>query len=106
MQKLAIVMALATTALASPAFARDGSWYVEAAGGPQLVEQSTLNITGLSPATTSVDTVRYKAGGDFDGTIGYDFGPLRLEGEVGYKRSAVNRLTSSGGTPYATTAGG
>ena len=38
MRKLAIGLALASTALASPALARDGQWYVGVEGGALLVE--------------------------------------------------------------------
>ena len=38
MRKLAVAVALASTALASPAMARDNSWYVGVGGGVMLVE--------------------------------------------------------------------
>ncbi|HEX5535627.1 MAG TPA: flagellar motor protein MotB, partial [Sphingobium sp.] len=38
MRKLALAAALATTALASPAFARDDAWYIGAHGGGMIVE--------------------------------------------------------------------
>jgi hypothetical protein len=36
MRKLAIAVALASTALASPAFARDDAWYVGIEGGASI----------------------------------------------------------------------
>ena len=42
MRKLAVAVALASTALASPAIARDNSWYVGVGGGVMLVEDGRL----------------------------------------------------------------
>ncbi len=42
MRKLAVAMALASAALASPALARDNSWYVGVEGGALLVEGYAL----------------------------------------------------------------
>src|SRR3546814_5393568 len=44
MRKLAVAVALASTALASPALARDNSWYVGVGGGVMLVEDMDLDI--------------------------------------------------------------
>jgi len=44
MRKLAIAMALASTALASPALARDNSWYVGVEGGFLIVEDSQWDV--------------------------------------------------------------
>jgi hypothetical protein len=46
-------MALATTALASPALARDKSWYVEGDAGGMIVEDQNFKIhaTGASAGT-------------------------------------------------------
>ena len=108
MRKLAITLALATTALAAPAMARDGSWYVGVEGGPSLVESQTYNVTSTTAATapnTGADSVKYKTGGDVDGIIGYDFGAFRLEGEVGYKRAGVKSLAATGAVPIADATG-
>ena len=47
MRKLAISLALASTALASPALARDNQWYVGVDGGAVIVEDPSLNIGTL-----------------------------------------------------------
>ena len=88
MRKLAIGLALASTALASPALARDGQWYVGVEGGAMLVEDLNLDFPGL-PAAGEVD---HDTGYDIDGIVGYDFGGFRLEAEVAYKSAAVNQL--------------
>ena len=91
MRKLAIGLALASTALASPALARDKQWYVGAEGGAMIVEDIDYDI-GTSNNAGSVD---HHYGYDVDGNIGYDFGAFRLETEVGYRRAAVDGYRST-----------
>ena len=56
MRKLAIGMALASTALASPALARDNSWYVEADGGAMIIEDMQFDVGAIkNGATTDSD---------------------------------------------------
>jgi len=90
MRKLAIAMALASTALATPAMARDDAWYIGVESGVMLVEDIDLDIAGVSDVAT-VDT---KYGFDVDGLIGYDFGMFRAEAEVGYKHALVDEITA------------
>jgi OmpA-OmpF porin, OOP family len=91
MRKLAIGLALASSALASPSMARDGAWYVGVDGGAMLVEDLDLDI-GAAPieATANTDT-----GYDFGGVVGYDFGGFRLEAEVGYRETDLRSFASS-----------
>ncbi|WP_235364837.1 outer membrane protein, partial [Sphingomonas sp. ERG5] len=95
MRKLAIAMALASTALATPALARDNSWYVGVEGGAMIVEDINYDIGAKADAST-VDS---KYGYDVDGVIGYDFGAFRVEAEVGYKSANVDSYRSSVTTP-------
>ena len=90
MRKLAIGLALASTALASPALARDDQWYVGVDGGVMIVEDLQLDIAGLNDAAT-LDTDK---GYDFGGVVGYDFGGFRLEAEVSYREADVDQFTS------------
>ncbi|TVV76110.1 outer membrane protein, partial [Sphingomonas solaris] len=93
MRKLAIMAALATTALAAPAMARDGAWYVGAEGGGMIVEDLKYDLTNAAGATVNnAYNVDSKYGFDVDGIVGYDFGAFRLEGEVGYKRAEVDEI--------------
>jgi OmpA-OmpF porin, OOP family len=91
MRKLAIGLALASTALASPSMARDGQWYVGVDGGAMLVEDLNLDI-GAAPieGTANTDT-----GYDFGGVVGYDFGGFRLEAETSYRESDLRSFASS-----------
>ena len=91
MRKLAIIMALASTAIAGPALARDKAWYIGVEGGGMIVENLQFDIAGLPAAAT----VKNREGFDADGIVGYDFGGFRLEGEVGYKEASVQSYTSN-----------
>ena len=93
MRKIAIVLALASTALASPTLARDNSWYVGVEGGAMIVEDIDYDI-GASTATVDHDY-----GWDVDGVVGYDFGAFRVETEVGYRRASVDGFRSTTTTP-------
>ena len=57
MRKLAIAMALASTALATPAVARDNSWYVGVEGGLMIVEDGNYDATATFGGTTVNDDV-------------------------------------------------
>jgi len=90
MRKLVIGLALASTALASPALARDGQWYVEVGGGPMIVEDLNFDInSGTDSLKADLDK-----GFDFGGTVGYDFGAFRLETEASYRKADINSITA------------
>uniref|UniRef100_UPI0038BDE955 outer membrane protein n=2 Tax=Novosphingobium TaxID=165696 RepID=UPI0038BDE955 len=95
MRKLVLGFALASTAMATPALARNDSWYVEADGGAMILENSEATIGGVENAAT----LDNKTGYDFGGIVGYDFGGFRLESEVGY-RSAQNDSLTVGNTTF------
>ncbi len=92
MRKLVIGMALASTAIASPALARDGAWYVELDGGPMIVEDIDFDVN----TTANAVTADMHTGYDFGGIVGYDFGFLRIEAEAGYRAADFNTLTATG----------
>ena len=90
MRKLAIAMALASTALATPAVARDKSAYVGIDGGVMLLNDIDYDYNdGVNPVLLGAISTHHNAGYDVDVRIGYDFGLVRLEGEVGYKRAKI-----------------
>ncbi len=103
MRKLAIALALATTALATPAVAADHTWYAGVEGGGLLVEDSTFDAqTTFRGVTTNFNNnfkIDHKKGYDLDLIGGYDFGMFRAEVEAGYKRASLSRLafTPNGG---------
>ncbi len=99
MKKLAIAVALASTAMASPALATDGAWYIGLEGGPMIVEDIDLNINDTQAASIDHDY-----GYDFGGVIGYDFGAFRLEAEGSLRRADVKSVVATGlGIPSGAT---
>jgi outer membrane protein OmpA-like peptidoglycan-associated protein/opacity protein-like surface antigen len=101
MRKLAVTLALATTALSTPALARDDAWYVGVEGGAMLVEDIKFDVGTAKEAVT----VNHKAGWDADAVVGYDFGPFRAEAEVGYRSAVVTSVNSSVSLPGRTASG-
>ena len=91
MRKLAIGLALASTALATPSMARDGQWYVGVDGGAMVVEDLKADI-GAAPIEGSLDT---DTGYDFGAVVGYDFGGFRLEAETSYREADIAGFSSS-----------
>ncbi|MFP5435582.1 MAG: flagellar motor protein MotB, partial [Alphaproteobacteria bacterium] len=82
MRKLALAAALATTALATPAMARDDSWYIGVDAGVLLVEDQNMTFSAVPPGGSVVPSIDYHKGYDVDANIGYDFGGFRLEAEA------------------------
>src|SRR3546814_5632471 len=95
MRKLALAVALASTALATPALARDNAWYVGAEGGAMIVEDFDYDISGGTLLATD-GSVDDDIGYDIDGVIGYDFGAFRAEAEVGYRRATIDHFSLDG----------
>ena len=98
MRKLAIALALASTTLATPAFARDHSPYVGLEAGGMLVEDQDFsyqdNTITIGRGIANAYTVNYGLGWDVDVIGGYDFGVFRVEGELGYKHAKVDSVTT------------
>jgi outer membrane protein OmpA-like peptidoglycan-associated protein len=83
MRKLAIAMALSSTLLATPAFARDGAMYVGGEFGAMIVEDMNVDVG----ATANAITINHEYGYDGGIFVGYDFGAFRIEGEAAYKKA-------------------
>ncbi|MEO5937708.1 MAG: OmpA family protein, partial [Sphingomonas sp.] len=90
---------LASTALATPALARDKAWYVGVEGGAMIVEDIHFDITSGATTTKNAAQVDHEYGYDVGGTVGYDFGMFRIEAEVAYKGAAVDQWRSTLRTP-------
>jgi OmpA-OmpF porin, OOP family len=91
MRNLAIGLALASTALASPSMARDGQWYVGVDGGAMILEDLDYSI-GAAPIQAVGDS---KVGYDFGGVVGHDFGGFRLEAEVSLREADLKSFSST-----------
>lgn len=89
MRKLAVTLALASTALSTPAFAKDDAWYVGVEGGAMIVEDIDYDINDGADGVVTADS---DYGWDVGGTIGYDFGGFRAEAEVSYRRASLDAL--------------
>jgi outer membrane protein OmpA-like peptidoglycan-associated protein/opacity protein-like surface antigen len=104
MRKLAIVVALSSTVLATPALARNGAWYVGGDFGATIVEDIDFDF-GLSPTIPSSSgsqiALNHEYGYDAALFVGYDLGAFRLEAEVSYKRARVDDIETSIGFPGA-----
>jgi len=93
MRKLAILAVLASSAMATPALARNDAWYIGVEGGGTIVEKTNFRINGTTAVNGGSAQSKQAIGFDADGIMGYDFGAFRLEAEVGYKRAEHDRYT-------------
>src|SRR5687767_7494175 len=108
MRKLAIVMALSSTVLATPALARDGAWYVGGDFGAVIGEDTGFDF-GLTPTVPSQDNSQVVFNHDYgyDGAlfVGYDLGSFRIEAEVAYRNADVGDIETVIALPGMNTAG-
>lgn len=100
MRKLAVALALATTALAGPVLAKDGAFYVGIEGGGIISQDADFDLKD-SAGVVYNNPIRSntKVGYDADALLGYDFGAFRSEFEVGYKSNKLDSLQVNGTTP-------
>jgi outer membrane protein OmpA-like peptidoglycan-associated protein len=91
MRKLAIALALSSTLLATPAFARDGAWYIGGEFGAMIVEDTDVDIGAVQ------DAMRLNFDYGYDGGIfvGYDLGAFRIEAEAAYKKADLESFNTS-----------
>lgn len=89
MRKLAIGLALASTVLATPALARDNSFYAGIEGGLMIVEDAKVRFEDTNQ---EIGELNFNVGFDVDVIAGYDFGVFRVEGELGYKHANLDHV--------------
>ena len=77
--------ALAATALSTPAMAMDNSWYAGIEAGLLWPQEETISADFFEGSDVDIVDREYKTGFDGDVIVGYDFGIIRLEGELAYK---------------------
>src|SRR5262249_6240347 len=99
MRKYLYLAATAAAALATPAAAHDGAFYVGADAGILFPENKDVNgsVDFTNPLRTDIGAVplgriRFKEGYDVDVNGGYDLGMFRVEGELAYKHSKVKHF--------------
>jgi len=95
---IAIFLLIAIPALAAAAPARPGP-YASAFLGVSIPKDSTITAYDASGTQQIDDSVELDPGVFVGGTGGYDFGILRLEGELSYKHSEINAVTDNFAPP-------
>lgn len=95
MRKLAIVMALSSTVLATPALARDGAMYVGGEFGAMIVEDTDIDVND-GENSLSID---HEYGYDGALFVGYDLGMFRIELEASQKKADVDGFQTSFALP-------
>ncbi|GAA4043499.1 hypothetical protein GCM10022281_25900 [Sphingomonas rosea] len=91
-----LLAAAAVAAIASPAMARDKTGYVGISAGPMIAEDISLDVTSNGTLFKDYAMGDHKVGYDVDANAGYDFGAIRAELEVAYKRAAHEAYTING----------
>ena len=92
MRKL-MMAATAAAALAGPAYAATDGPYVGIEGGVTFPRTTDLDV--VLNNTTTYDNgfeAKFKTGYDVDAIAGYKLGPIKLEGEAGYKYAKLKSL--------------
>ena len=97
MRKTLVATAVAAVALASPAAARDGHGYVGFEAGALWAKDMDFDLIDTSEGgqfrlDDFIQTDFKKPGLDLDLIGGYDFGVVRAEAELGYKRARVDEV--------------
>lgn len=92
MRILTGILAALTVGISSVALAETNGWYVGAEGGANFVPEETFKAgDGTNSWKESHDT-----GYGLLGQAGYGFGPLRAEGELGWRSNGVSKATQNG----------
>lgn len=95
---LAGLAAIPAASFALPA--RPGA-YMSVFVGASAPQDTSVTISEFYPVTTKNTRVQFDPGINIGGTAGYDFGLLRLEGEMSYKNGAMTSVTEQTfGTRY------
>jgi opacity protein-like surface antigen len=95
---LVAIAAIPAVSFASPA--RPGS-YISGFLGANAQQDTTATISEFNPVTTKNAQVQFDPGINIGGSAGYDFGTLRLEGEMSYKQENISSVSEQTfGTKY------
>ncbi len=95
-----LLTAVGVAALSTPALARDGQPYIGVEGGAVFADKTKFDLTIDDGRTvTEYDngaSLKYKKPGwEVDALAGYDFGVIRAEAEIGYKRLKAKSVNFS-----------
>ncbi|MGZ2413020.1 opacity protein-like surface antigen [Sphingomonas sp. F9_3S_D5_B_2] len=93
-----LLATVAALVIATPAAARDGSPYIGIEGGLLFPRSTKVDLYGNDGTTSGTFnngfSIKYKNGYDVDAIAGYDLGMFRIEGELGYKRAKLDRVSN------------
>ncbi len=97
MKKRLITVAAAFTALSIPAIStaappRPGGYVSGFIGASMTRDTDTNTVDFVAPVATFNDRIQFDPGIMVGGTGGYDFGFLRLEGELSYKHAEMKSI--------------
>lgn len=93
----AILLAVPATGSATPA---EPGAYVTGFLGVSIPRDADVTGTDFFEGINFDDTVEFDPGVYLGGSGGYDFGLVRLEGELSYRYSEINTIAEQGGTTY------
>ena len=88
-----LLVAVAAISIATPAVARDGAPYFGVELGASIVEDGDLEYQGITGTFDGDVGVDHKTGFDGDLIGGYDFGMIRAELEIAYKKAKIDETT-------------
>jgi opacity protein-like surface antigen len=89
---IAALVTLALPAISSAAPARPGA-YVSGFLGVTVPRDTDVTTDQFSPPNTFTNRVEFDPGVNIGGTGGFDFGFVRLEGELSYKHGEMTSIT-------------
>jgi opacity protein-like surface antigen len=95
MKRLIITALILLVIVPTSAFARGGRGYIGAFLGANFGEDTTISDYSYT-WTTYHDNIEFDPGVYVGGIAGVDFGMLRLEGELSYRNSDVDRIDLEG----------
>lgn len=93
MKKASLFVVAALLLMASTSSALAAGPYIGAAGGVSIVHDGDITVTGVGTATAEFDT-----GYGLNVSAGYNFEPVRLEFEFGYKNADLSKISGPGGS--------
>lgn len=95
--KRALLIAVATIAFPSAASARDGLPYLGLEAGVTKPRTVKLDYNLRALAVDDGVALEHKSGFEADLLAGYDLGLIRIEGELGWKRSGIEDVSINSG---------
>jgi opacity protein-like surface antigen len=98
---IATLIGAAAFPAASFAFPAQPGAYMSVFLGASAPQDTSVTISEFNPVTTKDAQVQFDPALNIGGTAGYDFGFLRLEGEMSYKNGEISRVSEATfGTRY------